>query len=56
MPLAKTVHCISKRYKNVFENANTSDASIFMSSLVPTQIISGHLSNSHEMIWQNQCS
>lgn len=43
-------------YKQLFENPDVSDASIFISSLVPVQIVCGNPSNTHELIWQNQRS
>lgn len=41
-------------YKQLFEDSNVSDASIFVSSLVPVQIVSGYPRENHEIIWQNQ--
>lgn len=39
-------------YKQLFENEDISDASIFISSLVPVQIICDPR-DKHEIIWQN---
>ena len=41
-------------YKQLFQNGNVSDASIFISSLVPVQIIYGDPRDAHKIIRQNQ--
>ena len=41
-------------YKQLFQTGDVSDASIFISSLVPVQIIFGDPRDTHKIIWQNQ--